>query len=473
MKCHEFDAALNMKPKISDLWRWNGDLSGGTFFFWGILLAAIKFNVDRFIAYEWFDQRWTIFDWSTLRVYLWQSAPLQPSERPYFVALLAASIPFIGIGTLLTLRRLRSLGWRPWWVLLFFVPVVKLIFFAVLSLLPTPEQAGVSPIAKPGPSKSVMERSAFQSAIIAILITAILAVGAAWLGTAIFRDYGWSIFIGLPFCMGFLSALIYGLRQERSVGACLLVANLTVLLAGVALLLFAFEGILCLLMAAPIAFGVATIGGLLGCVVQQTFWWRGQSTNLFCSILVVMPVAMGLEHGVPPSLPLLEVKSSVVINAPPETVWRHVVSFTELPPPKELLFKVGVAYPIRAEIHGTGVGAVRYCNFSTGPFVEPIKVWDEPKLLKFSVSQNPEPLQEWTPYKSIHPAHLDGYLASQAGQFRLIPLDDGRTLLEGTTWYYHHLWPADYWQLWSDHIIHKIHLRVLNHVKNLSEADKS
>jgi hypothetical protein len=43
--------------------------------------------------------------------------------------------------------------------------------------------------------------------------------------------------------------------------------------------------------------------------------------------------------------------------------------------------------------------------------------------------------------------------------------------LEGTNWYHHHLWPADYWQLWSDHIIHTIHLRVLNHVKHLSEAN--
>lgn len=28
-----------------------------------------------------------------------------------------------------------------------------------------------------------------------------------------------------------------------------------------------------------------------------------------------------------------------------------------------------------------------------------------------------------------------------------------------------------YWKLWSDHIIHRIHLRVLSHVKNLSEQD--
>lgn len=116
-----------MKPKISDLWRWTGTLDRGTFFFWGVLLAAIKFNIDRVITYAWFDQFWTIFDWSMLRMYLWQS-PLQQGQWPYFLTLLAASLPFLWMGTVLILRRLRSIGWRPFWILLFFVPVVKLIF---------------------------------------------------------------------------------------------------------------------------------------------------------------------------------------------------------------------------------------------------------------------------------------------------------------------------------------------------------
>ena len=235
------------------------------------------------------------------------------------------------------------------------------------------------------------------------------------------------------------------------------------------MILFALEGVVCLIMASPIAFAVATIGGILGYAVQKTFWWRKDSPKLFCSVILMMPLLMDLEHVAPPALPLLSVKSSVIVHAPPEKVWRNVVAFSELPPPQETLFKLGVAYPIRAEIAGHGAGAIRHCNFSTGPFVEPIEVWDEPRLLKFSVTQNPEPMQEWTPYRRVHPAHLDGYLQSRAGQFRLTPLPDGSTLLEGTTWYYHHLWPAGYWQFWSDYIIHTIHLRVLNHVKALSE----
>jgi hypothetical protein len=37
--------------------------------------------------------------------------------------------------------------------------------------------------------------------------------------------------------------------------------------------------------------------------------------------------------------------------------------------------------------------------------------------------------------------------------------------LEGHTWYSIDMYPQAYWQMWSDHIIHAIHLRVLNHIR--------
>lgn len=461
-----------MKPKPSDLWRWNRDLSRGAFLFWGILLAAIKFNLDRLIAYAWFDQAWTIFGWETWKFYLWQS-PLQKAEQPYCLALLVDSLPFLWAGTVLTLRRLRSLGWKPLWILLFFVPMVKFAFFAVLCILPSRTE-------QPPCNKqsrwvhlfgAIVPSGKWSSAFVAVLVTAAVTVLAAWGGIAVFRDYGWTIFVGLPFCMGFLATLIDGFHERRSLRRCLAVANCAVLVVAAGFLLFALEGVLCLIMAAPIAFAVASVGGVMGYAVQKSLNWRAESPKLFCSVIVIAPLAMGVEHALPPTLPLLEVRSSVIVDAAPEKVWRNVVSFAELPPPKEMLFRLGVAYPVRAEISGCGVGAVRRCNFSTGPFVEPIEVWDEPRLLKFCVTKNPKPMQEWTPYREVHAPHLDGYLESRAGQFRLVPLEGGRTLLEGTTWYYHHLWPADYWQLWSDIIIHTIHLRVLNHVKEQSERN--
>ena len=56
------------------------------------------------------------------------------------------------------------------------------------------------------------------------------------------------------------------------------------------------------------------------------------------------------------------------------------------------------------------------------------------------------------------------------GQFQLMELPGGRTRLEGTTWYRNAIWPSAYWRVWSDYIIHRIHMRVLEHIKTEAEG---
>ena len=248
--------------------------------------------------------------------------------------------------------------------------------------------------------------------------------------------------------------------------ACLAVG----LLAG-GLMIFAMEGAICLLMAAPLGFGLAGLGGMVGHALQKRPARGGEAMKVMVAVWLVLPLMFGLEQIHEPTPPLIPVRTMIEIDAPSETVWRHVVSFSELPSPEDWLFRTGIAYPMRARIEGEGVGAVRHCEFSTGAFVEPITVWEAPHRLAFSVYAQPHPMQEWTFFKDLDPAHLDGYFGSERGQFLLTPLPGGRTLLEGATWYRHRIWPNAYWQQWSDWVLHRIHRRVLRHVKRLAEAD--
>ena len=162
------------------------------------------------------------------------------------------------------------------------------------------------------------------------------------------------------------------------------------------------------------------------------------------------------------------VSTSVVINAKIEDVWDTVIAFPEIPDPPKGIFRLGIAYPVEARIEGDGVGAVRYCTFSTGSFVEPITEWDAPHRLSFDVTENPPPMKEISIYGDMHAPHLHGHMVSKKGQFQLSERD-GKVLLEGTTWYTHSISPGFYWGLVSDEIIHRIHLRVLNHIKKHSE----
>jgi uncharacterized membrane protein YhaH (DUF805 family) len=459
-----------MRIRVSDLWTWQGSIGRGEYFFWGFVLCAIKYNIDRLLVWNWSGQRWSLIDYTKVGEYLW---PRFPSFHGVgeFATMLALSLPFMTAGVLLTLKRLRSVQFSPWLVLLFFVPVIKLILFVLLSLLPPREKLVWEEVSAGGPKAwlgILIPRGGAAAGLAGIVFATASSAICVWLGTTVLRQYGWSLFVGLPFALGFLSVLVFGYHERRSFWTCMAVSMLAVLAAGAGLIVVAIEGAVCLIMAVPLAAPMAFIGGCVAYQIQRRDWWHGRPTEVFC-VALLAPLLMLLEHVHPAPLPLLSVTSSVEVAAPPEKVWRNVVSFSDLPPPHEFLFRVGIAYPIRARIQGTGAGAERLCEFSTGPFVEPIEIWDEPHLLKFSVTKNPAPMQEWTPYADLHPAHLDGFLESRAGQFRLVPIEGDRTRLEGTTWYFHHMWPVTYWSWWSDYIIHKIHLRVLRHVKQLSE----
>jgi hypothetical protein len=459
-----------MKLKFSDLWRWNGEITRIPFLVWAALLFALKYNLDRLALKLLFQRDWSVFSYFDKPV-PWPDG-LTPARNPNeFAVLLALALPFLWIGFVLCLKRLRSARLPLSLATLFAVPILKWFLFLALLLVPSrPEDAPVTDPASDGEKgwQRWFPKSALGSATLAVLLSVLMALAATALSTHLLRQYGWGLFAGAPFCLGFLAALVHGTRERRTVKESLAVACLAILLAGGALLALAFEGAICLVMAAPLALVPAIVGALLGHAVQAARWQR-ISPHLYCLPVLALPVMFGAERLREDPAPLLKVTTCIEVSAEPRRVWQHVVSFSQLPPPTEALFALGIAYPIRAEIRGTGAGAVRHCVFSTGPFVEPIEVWDEPRLLRFSVTQNPAPMEEWTPYRAVHPPHLEGFLVSRRGQFLLTPLPDGRTRLEGTTWYHHNMWPARYWQWWSDSIIHSIHQRVLNHVKDLSE----
>jgi hypothetical protein len=462
-----------MKTRFADLWRSTGTMDRGAYAFVGVMGFALKHNLDRFVATVVFRRPWGLFNyWVPLRDVAKVTA-LGSADARFLAAMVALALPFIWIGVTLTIKRLRSAGLPLSLGLLFFIPFLNLLFFLWLSLVPA--QALATPREVTSSSQSSLARiipeSAVGSAAISLLITVPLGVCMVFVGTQLLANYGWGLFVALPFTMGFAAALIYGVRRPRSLSACIGVASLSVGFLGLALLASAIEGMVCLMMALPIAWPLAALGGSFGYLVQQRTWLRpGAATTILPVLLLVVPGIEWLEHVAAPVPEVYAVRTAIDIQAPPDKVWNQVVAFTEIPPPTEWIFRAGVAYPMRAEIRGSGPGAERHCVFSTGAFIEPIEIWDEPRLLKFSVEANPAPMEEWTPYSHIDPPHLHGFLVSNGGQFLLTPLPNGGTHLEGTTWYRHTLWPAAYWRLWSDAIIHRIHLRVLRHIRD--EAEK-
>jgi len=459
-----------VKPELSDFLLGRGKVGRSVYAATGILLFLVKHNLDRLVVgslgYKWTILDYWIFDRPSLLNLSWQRAEL------YSVLVLLA-LPFIWIGIVLTVRRLRDASLPTWWVLLFFVPFVNVIFFLILSLIPSSVENGREVtwrVSWPQRFSRLIPRSEFGSAAFGVLITSVLAILFALLSVYGLGQYGWGLFIGIPFFLGLNSVLIYGYHEPRSLAKCLSVAFLSVGLVGLIIFLVAMEGLICIMMAAPLGFTLAILGGVIGYVLQCR---RSPArASILPGLLILLPSFISLEPAVFHEPPRYVVRTSVIINADRESVWKHVVTFSELPPPKEFIFKVGVAFPVRAEIGGTGVGAVRHCVFSTGEFVEPITLWDEPNVLRFDVRSQPRAMDEFSIYNDLRPPHVRNYLVSREGQFLLKQMADGQTQLEGTTTYQIHFWPGPYWRFWSDFIIHRIHYRVLYHIKRLSEAER-
>ena len=283
-------------------------------------------------------------------------------------------------------------------------------------------------------------------------------------------EYGIALFFVLPFLFGFVPVTLYGYKQPISLGKSIWLGVDTLLVYAIGLIVFAIEGLICIVMCLPIAALAGLLGSYVGfklLPIQQRLS-PSQSTLSVSLVVALVPMMVLLEGHPEPDLE--HVSTSIIIDATPEEVWPHIIEFPPLDEPTELIFRAGIAYPTDAQMIGRGLGAVRHCNFTTGSFVEPITHWEAPHRLAFSVEEYPEPMKEMSFYDLDAP-HLHDYFVSKQGQFELKALPDGRTELIGTTWYYHNIRPAGYWQLWSRYLLHTIHRRVLNHVKANVEAN--
>jgi hypothetical protein len=328
------------------------------------------------------------------------------------------------------------------------------------------------PTSRPQPRwlDSVIPESSLGSALVGALLCVVTGIPLVLISVHGLELYGFTIFVGLPFAVGLIPTVVYTYHRRRGFWACVGVSLMAVGMLGSTIFFFAIEGLVCLLMAAPLVLVEVFVGALIGFALQGVLHDGRRGEHVLLVLLVSLPLLMGFEHLSEDQPPLIPVATTIEVDAPAAVVWEHVVTFSELPEPVDPVFRIGIAYPTDATIEGEGVGAVRHCNFTTGSFVEPITVWDEPNRLAFDVTAHPPAMEEWSLYDEIDAPHVDGFFESERGEFTLEALPDGRTRLTGTTWYRHRIWPVAYWQVFSDEIIHRIHLRVLRHIQQTAEA---
>jgi hypothetical protein len=341
------------------------------------------------------------------------------------------------------------------------MPVVQ--FIAILALLVTPSRPAAPTSDDAQPSD---ERRDLAAAAMGGLIGGGVCAAATALSTLGFGVYGYSLFIVTPIVIGALAGYVANRRVELSVSATIGVVLAALLIAGFALIGLAFEGAICILMAAPLIVPMAIVGGLLGRVQAG----RGRpSAQAAVFSLAILPALFAFERAITSEVNFTTTES-VVIAAPPTAVWRALIDPAPMRERPSLPFRLGLAYPVSGQILGEGVGAARRGVFSTGVAQERVTVWRPNQALTFAVLADPPMMREMNPNPHVNAPHLMGYFHTASASFTLTPLPGGRTQLVVSAPNTMRIEPALYWLPLARWATEQDERRVLRHLRDVAEA---
>jgi hypothetical protein len=218
-------------------------------------------------------------------------------------------------------------------------------------------------------------------------------------------------------------------------------------------------------MAAPLGLLIAWLGGLTGRRLAAAGKGSGRQA---VSAFVLLPVAFTVE-GVFPTTMTFETRETILVNAPAELAWKAIVQMDAIEGPLALPFRLGVAYPIRGEILGEGVGALRRGEFSTGVAIERVTEWAPSKKLAFVVLDDVPGMRELSPYERVHAPHVVGYFRTLSTTFELSQRADGATEIVERTSHQLRLDPILYWLPLARWVVHENNQRVLTHIRRHAE----
>jgi hypothetical protein len=120
-----------MRTTFADLWRPGGTVGRGTYAVVGAVAFVLKNNLDRFVAAHFFHQYWGFVNyWVPLRD-VGRITQLRGHDAIFLETMMAIALPFVWLGVVMTLKRLRSAGLPLALVTLFFIPFLNLLSFAL------------------------------------------------------------------------------------------------------------------------------------------------------------------------------------------------------------------------------------------------------------------------------------------------------------------------------------------------------
>lgn len=197
---------------------------------------------------------------------------------------------------------------------------------------------------------------------------------------------------GVPFALGALSVALgrwYG--SDRWIYPALLCPAGVITAALAICLVTKIEAAVCVIMAAPILYAGAILGGLIAHALLPR---NRDDRRLYLSFAVFLPlIASYVEGSLRWPMEIKAIENTITIHASAEQIWQQIATVPAISPAQisnRWIYRVGFPKPIAATLDREGVGGVRRATFERNvSFFENVTVWDRPHRLAFTIEADP------------------------------------------------------------------------------------
>lgn len=340
-------------------------------------------------------------------------------------------------------------------------------------VIPNDSDSNPQPPPLPAESHPRAKRAGATAAII-LSLTVVAGIFRLLFGAAILNRSGGLVSLAflfwVPFAVGAASVAIERWRGGNRWFLPAVVVPTVVLSLGTLVCLFTkLEAIICIVMALPILYGSAILGGL---IAHSLLPRNERSARLYLSMALVLPfVAAGLESMLRWPAETKAIEDTIVIRAPAAQIWPEIASVRAIDArniPERWIYRIGFPKPIAATLDHAGVGGVRTATFEGGvSFFERVTEWAPPSRLAFTIHADPN----FIPHTAFDRHIIVGgrFYDVLDGIYEIEPLDTSSCRLHLTS--HHRLGTRfnAYAGWWSERIMNQIQGSILEVIRRRAE----
>lgn len=237
----------------------------------------------------------------------------------------------------------------------------------------------------------------------------------------------------------------------------------------IAMFITLLEGLICLVLVAPVFYVAAMVGGLAAGWTHNRLRARTSTLSTFALLPLLMAPVDGLS---PPQTHIQSVTNTIHIAATPEQVFARLAEVRDIRPDElgfSFVHSIGLPRPIQAAMDGSGPGAVRTSRWEKNVwFQEVITQWQAPSVMhwKFVIPRGAIPRDALDRHVEVGGDYFDLI----DGGYEVAPNPAGGSTLSLTTRFVNKSRLQLYGNVWGRLVLQDFHRSILGLMKHRAEA---